>query len=138
MTADERFLHWAKNYPRSWRSRPAPPSTAYGCLQHLRGTVRAGRTSRPSSIIWGGVGKGTNAAARLVGVNPLVSLQHAAGSLDHVMQVLQIPLAANSVRGFTGQSLVINGCSDTSWSKFFHVVSMLARMAFGSAELPST
>lgn len=75
------------------------------------------------------------AAARLVGLNLLVTLRHALGTLDRVTQVIQVIGAINCVPGFTGQSFVLNGCSDLLQA-IFGENGRPARMAFGAAELP--
>lgn len=75
-------------------------------------------------------------AARLVGLNLLVSLQDAlGGSFQKVDAVLQIVGAVNSADGFYGQSTVINGCTDLL-VEVFGEAGRPCRMAFGAAELP--
>ena len=75
------------------------------------------------------------AAARLVGLNLLVSLRNSLGTLDKVKQVLQVVGAVNSSPGFIAQSYVLNGCSDL-FLQIFGESGKPARMTFGAAELP--
>lgn len=74
-------------------------------------------------------------AARLVGLNLLVSLRTAVDSLDAVSAVTQLIVAVNSAPGFTGQAVVANGCSDLL-AEVLGASARPARMAFGAAELP--
>ena len=74
-------------------------------------------------------------AARLVGLNLLVSLRSGIGSLDGVASVLQLVVMVNSAPSFAGQSTVANGCSDLM-VEVFQQDGKPARMAFGVAELP--
>lgn len=75
-------------------------------------------------------------AARLVGLSLLVSLQDELNSLDRVVAVLQVIGAVNSVPGFTGQSGVMNGCTDLMVDVFGKKVGQPARMAYAASELP--
>lgn len=75
-------------------------------------------------------------AARLVGLNLLVSLQDAlGGSFEKVDAILQVIGAVNSAEGFDAQSAVINGCTDLM-VEVFGTAGRPSRMAFGAAELP--
>lgn len=76
-----------------------------------------------------------NAAARLVGLNLLVTLRSTIRSLDRVRQIRQLTGAINSAPGFTTQSYVLNGCSDL-FVEIFGDCGKPATMAFGAAELP--
>jgi enamine deaminase RidA (YjgF/YER057c/UK114 family) len=75
------------------------------------------------------------AAARLCGLNLLVSLRDAVGTLDRVTQVLQLFGAVNSAPGFVDQSTVLNGCSDLL-VQIFGGAGKPARMSVGVNELP--
>ncbi len=75
------------------------------------------------------------AAARLVGLNLLVTLRAALGSLNRVTQILQLSVGVNCVPGFVRQSFVANGCSDLM-VQIFAAAGAPARMAFGAAEMP--
>ena len=79
--------------------------------------------------------KDGNKAARLVGLNLLVSLRDVLGSLDHVDTVLQVIGAVNSAENFYKQSEVLNGCTDLMVD-VFQDAGKPARMAFGAYELP--
>jgi enamine deaminase RidA (YjgF/YER057c/UK114 family) len=74
-------------------------------------------------------------AARLVGLNLLVSLRDALGSLDYVDTVLQVIGAVNSAESFHQQSKVLNGCTNLM-VEVFQDAGKPARMAFGAYELP--
>jgi enamine deaminase RidA (YjgF/YER057c/UK114 family) len=75
-------------------------------------------------------------AARLVGLNLLVTLRASVGTLDRVSQVLHLLGAVNSAPGFTDQSYVLNGCSDLLRDIFGNESGTPTRMAIGAAELP--
>jgi enamine deaminase RidA (YjgF/YER057c/UK114 family) len=75
------------------------------------------------------------AAARLVGLNLLVSLRAALGLLDHVETVLQVIGAVNSAEDFDQQSFVLNGCTDLL-VEVFQDAGRPTRMAFGPYMLP--
>jgi enamine deaminase RidA (YjgF/YER057c/UK114 family) len=74
-------------------------------------------------------------AARLVGLNLLVSLRAELGSLDYVDTVLQVVGAVNSAENFYQQSEVLNGCTHLLVD-VFQDAGKPARMAFGAYELP--
>jgi enamine deaminase RidA (YjgF/YER057c/UK114 family) len=74
-------------------------------------------------------------AARLVGLNLLVSLRAELGSLDHVESILQVVGAVNSAEDFKWQSEVLNGCTDLM-VEVFQDAGRPARMAFGVNMLP--
>lgn len=143
MTADQKFQALSTEIP--------PPLIIPGdlsfCLVRVSGNIAylsghgPNRSKRPPEFDYAGkvggklsIGDGY-AAARLVGLNLLVSLRNAIGSLDHVTQVLHVVGAINSERGFTGQSFVLNGCSDLFVS-IFGDRGKPTRMAFGAYELP--
>jgi len=71
------------------------------------------------------------AAARLVGLNLLVSLRAELGTLDNVEAVLQLIGAVNSAEDFDQQSFVLNGCTDLM-VEVFQDAGRPARMAFGA------
>jgi enamine deaminase RidA (YjgF/YER057c/UK114 family) len=75
------------------------------------------------------------AAARLVGLNLLVSLRAELGSLNYVESVLQVIGAVNSADNFYAQSDVLNGCTDLM-VEVFQDAGRPARMAFGVQVLP--
>lgn len=143
MTADENFLALGKEIPELM---PPPPNFSFVQVRMTRNLVwLAGhgpnRVKKPPEFDY--VGKvGTDltqeegqAVARLVGLNLLVSLRNAIGSLDRVRQILQVVGAVNTAPGFTAQSYVLNGCSDLL-VEVFGEGGKPARMVFGAAELP--
>lgn len=97
---------------------------------------------RPPSFITGKIGpdgdltkEDGQKAARLVGLNLLVSLRKALGSLDHVGTVLQVVGEVNSAPGFSDQSFVMNGCTNLM-VEVFGEAGRPTRMALGASELP--
>lgn len=76
------------------------------------------------------------AAARLVGLAVLGSLQRALGDLDRVAAWTRVFGMVNSAPGFTQQPSVINGFSDLILEVFGPNVGAHARSAVGMAELP--
>ena len=76
------------------------------------------------------------AAARLVGLAVLGSLQRALGDLDRVAAWTRVFGMVNSAPGFTQQPSVINGFSDLVLEVFGPEVGAHARSAVGMAELP--
>jgi enamine deaminase RidA (YjgF/YER057c/UK114 family) len=143
MIADERFLALGKELPPLMEVPAGLSFTRVRLSSRLAWLAGHGpsREKKPPEFDYmGKVGKELTkeqgyAAARLVGLNLLVSLRHAAGSLDRITQVLQMLGAVNSAAGFTAQSFVMNGCSDLM-VEIFGEAGRPARMAFGAAELP--
>lgn len=143
MSADKKFLALGNEIPDL---TPPPAELSFvqvrvaGNLAWLAGHG-PNRTKKPPEFDYvGKVGRDLTkeegqAAARLVGLNLLVSLRHVIGTLDRVKQVLQVVGAVNSAPDFTAQSFVLNGCSDLLVS-IFGESGKPARMAFGAAELP--
>lgn len=75
------------------------------------------------------------AAARLIGLNLLQTVRDALGTLDNVVQIVDVFGVVNSAPGFTEQSKVLNGFSDLM-VEIFGEAGKHARMAIGAAELP--
>jgi len=76
------------------------------------------------------------AAARLVALSLLGSLQRALGDLDRVTAWGRIFGMVNSAPGFHRQPNVINGCSDLILDLYGAEIGAHARSAVGMAELP--
>ena len=76
------------------------------------------------------------AAARLIALSILGSLQRALGDLDRVTGWLRVFGMVNSAPGFTEQPTVINGFSDLILELYGPVAGAHARSAVGLAELP--
>jgi enamine deaminase RidA (YjgF/YER057c/UK114 family) len=76
-----------------------------------------------------------SAAARLTTLNLLQSLRQALGTLDAVIQVIDVMGLVNSAPGFTEQPNVINGCSKCL-VEIFGNAGKHSRVAIGAAELP--
>ena len=76
------------------------------------------------------------AAARLVALSMLGSLERALGDLDRVVRWQRVFGMVNSAPGFNRQPAVINGFSDLILDLFGPDVGGHARSAVGMAELP--
>ena len=76
------------------------------------------------------------AAARLVGLSMLGSLQRALGDLDRIVHWQRVLAMVNSAPGFNRQPAVVNGFSDLILELFGPEVGAHARSAVGMAELP--
>jgi len=76
------------------------------------------------------------AAARLVGLAILGSLQRTLGGLDRIVAWNRVFGMVNSAPGFHRQPTVINGFSDLILDLFGPEVGAHARSAVGMAELP--
>ncbi len=76
------------------------------------------------------------AAARLVGLSILASLQRALGDLDRVSAWGRIFGMVNSAPGFNQQPSVINGFSDLILELYGPGIGAHTRSAVGMAELP--
>lgn len=74
-------------------------------------------------------------AARICAVNVLAQLNAAAGSLDHIAQLIKITVFVASAPGFTEQSQVANGASQLM-NDVLGPVGEHARSAIGVAALP--
>lgn len=75
------------------------------------------------------------AAARLTALNLLQSVREAIGSLNEVVQIVDVFGVVNSAPGFTEQSKVMNGFSDCV-RDIFGEAGKHSRMAVGGSELP--
>ena len=76
------------------------------------------------------------AAARLVGLAILSSLQRELGDLDRVSAWLRVFGMVNAAPGFRAEPGVINGCSDLILELYGPEAGQHARSAVGLAELP--
>ena len=76
------------------------------------------------------------AAARLVALSMLGSLQRALGDLDRVVRWQRVFAMVNSAPGFNRQPAVVNGFSDLILELYGPEVGAHARSAVGMAELP--
>lgn len=101
------------------------PQNADGSIAHPLGKV-----GRDLSVEQG------YAAARLVALSLLGSLQRALGDLDRVTAWGRIFGMVNSAPGFHRQPNVVNGCSDLILELYGAEVGAHARSAVGMAELP--
>ena len=77
-----------------------------------------------------------HAAARLVGLSILGSLQRALGDLDRVAAWLRVFGMVNSAPGFNRQPAVVNGFSELILELWGPEAGAHARSAVGMAELP--
>jgi hypothetical protein len=76
------------------------------------------------------------AAARLVALSILASLQRELGDLDRISAWLRVFGMVNSAPGFAAQPSVINGFSDLILELYGPEVGAHSRSAVGMAELP--
>ena len=74
-------------------------------------------------------------AAKLCGLNLLVNIRAAAGSLDRVDTILKVLGMVNAVPSFTAHPKVINGCTDL-FVAVFGDSGRPARSAVGMGSLP--
>lgn len=141
--ADRRFLALGDEIPPL---PTVPPGFSFvmwrrsGSIVWLSGHGPSRRCRPPQFDYVGKVGSDLTpeegaAAARLAGLNLLVTLRDAIGSLDRVSQVLRLDALVASAPGFTALSAVANGCSDLLL-QIFGPAGAPARLAFGAAELP--
>ncbi len=75
-------------------------------------------------------------AARKVALSMLGTIQRELGELDRVKQWVKVLGMVNSAPGFTGQTAVINGFSNTVIEIFGRERGMCTRSAVGMAGLP--
>ncbi len=141
--ADQRFLALSDEKPPLMR---IPPELSFVRARQSAGLIwLAGhgpnlKKQPPRFDFEGKVGRDLTedegrAAARLVGLNLLVSLRAELGSLDLVESILQVVGAINSAEDFIYQSRVLNGCTDLM-VEVFGEAGRPARMAFGVRALP--
>lgn len=141
MTFEDRFLELGDAIPPPV---PAPTESPYlywrrsGNLLFLSG--HAPRWGATDFRYTGKVGKDLTiedgyAAARLTALNLLQSVRQALGSLNEVVQIVEVFGVINSAPGFTEQSKVMNGFSDCML-EVFGEAGKHSRMAIGGAELP--
>ena len=75
-------------------------------------------------------------AARITGLNILVTIRTHLGSLNKVKRIVKVMGMVNSAPGFTDQPKVIDGFSDLMTEVFGDKIGIHARSAVGVAELP--
>jgi len=76
------------------------------------------------------------AAARLVGLGVLATLQKGLGSLDRVRRLVKVLGAVNGTPNLTAQPAVVNGFSELMVDVFGPEAGVAARSAIGVASLP--
>lgn len=141
--ADERFLALGAEIPPRF---PVPPQFSFvavrivGDQAWLSGHGPNRSNSPPAFDYVGKIGADLTVeqgrmAARLAGLNMLVSLRDAIGSLDKVECIVRCDCFVASAPGFGGQSAVANGCTDLL-RDVFGDAGLGTRMAIGAAELP--
>lgn len=113
------------------------PAVRSGSLIFLAGHLPRGTDGK---VITGKVGRGAtdkdaNAAARQAALALLATLKQEIGSLAKVKRIVRVSGFVNAVDDFTGQSQVINGCSDLLVA-LFGDKGRHARSALGVASLP--
>lgn len=138
MSADQRLAALGLTLPPP----PAPignyvPFRLAGSLLFLSGV---GPRKPDGGIITGKVGAELDIpaayeAAKLCGLNLLVNIRTAAGSLDRVDTILKVLGMVNAVPGFTDHPKVIDGCTDL-FVAVFGENGRPARSAVGMGSLP--
>ena len=120
----------------------AIPAAAYlpfvqtGNLVFLSGHI----AKRDGQVIVGQLGKNVTteegkAAARLIAIDLMGTLQAAVGDLNKVKRIVKVMSLVNSTADFTEQHLVTNGCSELL-GQVFGDAGKHARSAFGVAQIP--
>ena len=138
MSAEQRLASLGLTLPPP----PAPignyvPFRLAGNLLFLSGV---GPREADGSMITGKVGAEVDVAqgyqaAKLCGLNLLVNIRAAAGSLDRVDTILKVLGMVNAVPSFTDHPKVINGCTDL-FVAVFGDTGRPARAAVGMGSLP--
>lgn len=120
----------------------AIPAAAYlpfvqsGNLVFLSGHL----PKKDGQVITGQLGKNMTteegkAAARLIAIDLMGTLQAAVGDLNRVKRIVKVMSLVNSTADFTEQHLVTNGCSELL-GEVFGDAGKHARSAFGVAQIP--
>ncbi len=120
----------------------AAPAGAYvpfmrtGNLVFLSGHL----AKRDGQVIVGQLGKDVTtaegkAAARLIAIDLMGTLQAAVGDLAKVRRIVKVMSLVNSTQEFTEQHLVTNGASEL-FADVFGDAGKHARSAFGVAQIP--
>ena len=120
----------------------ATPAAAYlpfmrtGNLVFLSGHL----AKRGGQVIVGQLGKNVTteegkAAARLIAIDLMGTLQAAVGDLGRVRRIVKVMSLVNSTGDFTEHHLVTNGCSELL-GEVFGDAGKHARSAFGVAQIP--
>jgi len=120
----------------------AIPAAAYlpfvqtGNLVFLSGHL----PKKDGQVIVGQLGKNVTteegkAAARLIAIDLMGTLQAAVGDLNKVKRIVKVMSLVNSTGDFTEQHLVTNGCSELL-GQVFGDAGKHARSAFGVAQIP--
>ena len=120
----------------------AIPAAAYlpfvqsGKLVFLSGHL----PKKDGQVITGQLGKNVTteegkAAARLIAIDLMGTLQAAVGDLNKVKRIVKVMSLVNSTADFTEQHLVTNGCSELL-GQVFGDAGKHARSAFGVAQIP--
>lgn len=113
------------------------PAVRTGNLVFLAGHISRGEDGK---VITGKVGrevtdKDANAAARLTALAMIATLKKEIGALSKVKRIVKVSGFVNATDSFTGQSQVINGCSDLLVAVFGER-GKHARAALGMGSLP--
>ena len=120
----------------------AAPAGAYvpfmrtGNLVFLSGHL----AKRDGQVIVGQLGRNVTtaegkAAARLIAIDLMGTLQAAVGDLAKVRRIVKVMSLVNSTGDFTEHHLVTNGCSELL-AEVFGDAGRHARSAFGVAQIP--
>ncbi|MDB5779423.1 MAG: Endoribonuclease [Polaromonas sp.] len=112
------------------------PFVQTGKLVFLSGHV----PRKDGQVIVGQLGKNLTteegkAAARLIAIDLMGTLQAAVGDLARVKRIVKVMCLVNSTGDFTEHHLVTNGCSELL-GEVFGDAGKHARSAFGVAQIP--
>lgn len=141
--ADKRFLALGEEIPKAF---PVPPQFSFVSVKVVAGMAWVSghgpnRIKAPPEFDYvGQIGRELSladgvAAARLAGLNMLVSLRRALGSLDVVQNILRCDCMVSSAPEFDLQSVVANGCTDLL-RDVFREKGLASRTAMGTQSLP--
>lgn len=138
MTADERLAQLGITFPAP--PKPAGNYVPFRLCGNLLFLSGVGPHRADGAMITGKVGadvtlKQGYEAAKICGVNLLVNMIAAVGTLDRIDTVLKVFGMVNAAPDFTRHPQVINGCTDL-FVEVFGEAGRPARSAVGMSSLP--
>ena len=138
MSADQRLADLGLTLPAP--PKPAGNYVSFRLAGNLLFLAGVGPNRADGSMITGKVGSEVSVeqgyeAARLCGLNLLVNMIAAVGTLERVETVLKVLGMVNAVPDFTQHPEVINGCTDL-FVQVFGDAGRPARAAVGMGSLP--
>lgn len=138
MTADQRLADLGLTLPPS--PKPAGNYVPFRLAGNLLFLAGVGPHRADGTMITGKVGADISVeqayeAAKICGLNLLVNMIAAVGTLDRIDGVLKVLGMVNAVPDFTQHPQVINGCTDL-FVQVFGDTGRPARAAVGMGSLP--